>query len=163
LSTLGGSCSLVPCCTTDPDIWVNASSSWGIGLVVKEYWSAWHLLLGWDHDDRDISWAKSVALKLAILWLVRNRFSDCNVMVRGDNMGFIGEFNKGRLWNASHNATIRRMASCLVPFNILLVPVYVSSENRADSVSCSILGPHHLCLGFAFKLPSELSPFLPHV
>src|SRR5882724_6494460 len=43
LSTPGGSCSLVPHCAIDPGIWVNASSSWGIGLVMKEYWSAWHL------------------------------------------------------------------------------------------------------------------------
>jgi len=131
---------------------------------MKEYRSVSHLLPGWDCDDRDIGWAESVALQLAILWLVGNRFSDCNVMVRGNNMGVIGALNKGHSWNSSCNATIHRMASCLVPFNISLVPVYVaSSENRADSVSHSILGPHHLHLGFAFKLPSELSHFLSHV
>jgi len=95
LSTLGGSFSLMPCCATDHDIWVNASSSWGIGLVVKDHWLAWHLLLGWDCEDRDIGWVKSVALELAVLWLVGQRFSNCDVMVRGDNMGVIGMFNRG--------------------------------------------------------------------
>jgi len=151
----------VPHCATDLDIWVNASSSWGIGLVIKNFWSAWRLLLGWDHEDRDIGWAESVALELAVLWLVRQGFSNCNVIVRGNNTGVIGAFNKGCSWNASWNATIFRMASCLVPFNISVVPVYVaSSENRADPVSHGILGPQHLHLGSTFKLPLELSLFL---
>jgi len=54
LSSLGGSHSLVPCHSMDPDIWVDASSSWGIGIVVGKHWSAWCLLSGWDDADRDI-------------------------------------------------------------------------------------------------------------
>jgi len=155
LSTPEGSCSLVPCCTTDWHL-VNVSSSWDIGLVVKGYWSAWHLFLDWYHEHRDIGWAESVAPDLAVLWLVRQGFSHCNVTVRGDNMGVIGTYNKGHFWNMSWDSTIQKMASCLVLFNISLALVYVASlENRADSVSHGILSPQHLHLGSAFKLPLE--------
>src|SRR5882724_6407263 len=59
LSTLGDSHSLVPHCAIDSDVWVDVSSSWGLGLVMKDFWSAWCLLLGWDCEDREIGWAES--------------------------------------------------------------------------------------------------------
>jgi len=90
--------------------------------------------------------------------------SDRNITNRGDNTGVIGAFNKGHSWNTSQNALIHRMASCLVPFNIAITPVYVASlENRADSVSYSTLGPQELHLGCTFELPLELNSFLSHV
>jgi len=70
-------------------------------MVVGEHWAAWHLLPGWDCDDRDIGWAESVALKLAILWLVGQGFSNCDIIIRGDNTGVIDAFNKGHSQNAS--------------------------------------------------------------
>ena len=93
--TPGGSHSLTPCQKIDPDIWVDASSSWGIGLCIGERWAAWRLLDGWRQGDRDIGWAESVALELAIMWLIQHQFADCEVMVRGDNIGVIRAFNKG--------------------------------------------------------------------
>ena len=67
LSSPGGSRSLIPRRSMDPDMWVDASSSWGIGIVVGERWSAWRLLLGWHGADREIRWAESVALELAVI------------------------------------------------------------------------------------------------
>ena len=64
--------------------------------MVGEHWAAWHLLANWDREDRDISWAESVALELAVLWMVQQGLSDCDVTVRGDNTGVIGAFSKGR-------------------------------------------------------------------
>ena len=145
-------------------MWVDASLTWGIGLIVAKRWAAWHLLTGWDGEDRDIGWAESVALEIAILWLVRQGLSDCKVTIRGDNTGVIGAFNKGCSRNASRNATIRRMASYLIPFNITVIPVYVaSSENRADLVSCGTPGSHNLRLGCPLELPPELDSFLSRV
>jgi len=142
---------------------VDASSSWGISLVVGKCWSAWCLLAGWHSADRDIGWAESIALELAVMWLIKQSFSNCNVTIRGDNTGMIGAFNKGRSQNTSHNDTIHRMATCLVPFNISISPVYVaSSENRADqclmvhwvlksfaliAVLCSLQSYHLSCPG----------------
>src|SRR5882724_6407299 len=38
LSTQGTSHSLVPRRSVDPDIWVDASLTWGIGLIVSKQW-----------------------------------------------------------------------------------------------------------------------------
>jgi len=122
------------------------------------------LLVGWKHGDRDIGWAELVALELAILWLVQSDFADCEVMVKGYNTGIIGVFNKGWSHNISHNAAICRMASSLVPFNMTIFPLYVSSAaNRADPVSCGTLGPQSLCLNCSFELLLELSESLSYV
>jgi len=95
LSTPGGSCSLSPCHKVDPDIWVDASSSWGISLVVGNQWAAWRLWEGWKHGNRDIAWAELVTLELGILWFFQSDFSDLEVMVKGGNTRVISAFNKG--------------------------------------------------------------------
>jgi len=61
-------CSLMPHRRLDPDIWADASTSWGIGLVMGGQWTAWQLKDGWKAGGRDIGWAESIALKLAVLW-----------------------------------------------------------------------------------------------
>jgi len=73
----------------NPDIWVDALSSWGIGIVVGNHWATWHLCEGWHAGDRDIGWAKSVALELAIMWLVPQELADFDITVRGDNTSII--------------------------------------------------------------------------
>jgi hypothetical protein len=46
----------------DPDMWVDASSEWGIAIVMSGHWRAWKLH-HWKSDKRDIGWAESVALE----------------------------------------------------------------------------------------------------
>src|SRR5882724_1728690 len=55
--------SLKPHLTIDPDIWVNASSSWGISIIFSMAWYAWSLIPGWRTNVRDISWAETTALE----------------------------------------------------------------------------------------------------
>ena len=93
--------------------------------MVTDHWAAWHLCDGWKSADRDIGWAESVALELVVMWLVQQDFADCKVAVKGDNTGVIGVFNKGHSCNISHNTTICRIMSSLVPFNITIHPIYV--------------------------------------
>lgn len=58
----------------DIQLFVDASSSWGIGLVVGERWCAWELAKGWQGKGRDISWAEMVAVELAVRWMVEAGF-----------------------------------------------------------------------------------------
>src|SRR5882724_12041936 len=75
LSSPGGSQSLAPHHKVDPDIWVDTSTSWGIGLVVSDHWAVWHLCDGWKCADRDIGWVESVALEVVVMWLVWQDFT----------------------------------------------------------------------------------------
>jgi len=80
----------------DQDVWVDASTDWGIGVVVGQLWAAWKLRLSWKSDGRDIGWAESITLKLMILRLICNGYADCDITIHGDNTGVIGAFYKGR-------------------------------------------------------------------
>jgi hypothetical protein len=156
--------SLEPRWTVDPDIWVDASMSWGIGIVVGNHWAAWRLLPGWKSDGRDIGWAESVALELAVMWLVQKDFHDADVRIWGDNTGVIGAFLKGRSRSIPRNDTTRRITSSLIPFNLTISPSYVaSSANRADPISRGVLGSSDMRLVCGFELPSELQNFLAYV
>lgn len=53
----------------DIDLWVDASTDWGIGLFFRGKWSAWTLIDGWKGSGRDIGWLEAVAVELAILTL----------------------------------------------------------------------------------------------
>ena len=41
------------------EFWVDASSSWGIGIVFDNYWDHWKLHSGWDKGGRNIGWARN--------------------------------------------------------------------------------------------------------
>jgi len=65
----------------DPDMWVDASTNWGIGVVIGTLWASWKLKKGWNSGGRDIGWAKSIALELAVLMLVDWGFKDCLITI----------------------------------------------------------------------------------
>ena len=58
--------SLLPHLHCDPDMWVDASMSWGIGLVVNSCWAAWQPLDGWKEAGHDIGWAEMTTMELAL-------------------------------------------------------------------------------------------------
>ena len=53
----------------DPNLHVDASSSFGVGFVIENCYAGWRLIEGWACESRDIGWAESMALELAIYWL----------------------------------------------------------------------------------------------
>ena len=145
-------------------VWVNASTDWGISIIKGRLWVAWRLRTGWRSDGRDIGWAESITLELAVIWLMRDGYMDCNITIHSDNMGVIGAFDKGCSCNIAHNDSIQRTASAIIPNNITISPVYLlSASNRADPISCSILGPLSLHLQELLQLPEELTPFLTYI
>jgi len=129
---------LAPMLHIDPDVWVNASTSWGIGIMVKGCWAAWKLLDGWRSRDCDISWVEMIAMELALLWVLAAGICDMKVMIQGENMGVLGTLNTGRSRNTASNLSIFWMALDMAPANILVEPVYMTLEtNLADACSCS--------------------------
>ena len=148
----------------DPDIWVDASSDWGIGLVARDARAAWRWsqdISRWKRDGRDIGWAEMVAMELAARFLEQEGARDEEVILRGDNMGVIGALEKGRSRNFQVNDSIRRTEVICMASNILLRPRYVNTKtNRADPVSRGIPDARLRRINIRFTLPPELSPFL---
>ena len=113
---------------------------------------------------RDIGWAESVAVELAILWVVEQKRSDLEILIHGDNTNIIDAYKRGRSRNIARNASLRRITTSLIPSNLTLTPIYVPSDsNLADPISRGVLGPPQLRLVYLSKLPQELVPFLIHV
>ena len=126
------------CLTTLPvvdlNIYVDASTSWGIGLCVGGLWAVWRLVSGWNTGGQDIGWAEAVALELAAMWLAETDRHDMSVVIHSDNKGVIDAFNKGRSRNLHRNDCIRQISLLLAISNISVVPVFVPScLNKADS------------------------------
>jgi len=135
----------------DPNLHVDTSLSFGVGFVIDNRYAGWRLIEGWACETRDIGWAESVALELAIYWLTQQQYRDANIVVCSENTGVIGAFSNGRSRNPVCNDCIRRITSCLIPENVMISPKYIASgENLADPVS------HGLFLGFGLSLSSRL-------
>lgn len=146
--------------TQDLDLWVDASTDWGIGLLLGSRWNAWTLLEGWRGHGRDIGWLEAVAVELAVLTLSDLGFANASVLIRSDNQGVIGAFHSGRSRNFQVNLCIRRVEIVAMTSNVTHVLSYVeSAKNKADPISRGEVGPSASRLN-TLKLPDELSPFL---
>src|SRR5882724_7469435 len=138
--------------------------AWGIGVILSDHWATWKLKPGWKTNGRDIGWVESIALKLAILWLLQEGHTDCDITIHGDNMGIISAFSKGHSHNTSHNESLCHIASCIIPNNVEISPVYVTSaSNKANPISRSIMGPPSLQMLGSLQLPVELNSLLSYI
>jgi hypothetical protein len=81
--------------TCNYNIWVNASTDWGIRLIWSAYWVAWKLLDGWKGPSRNIGWLEGVAVELAIQAMRMMGVHNVDVLIRSDNEGVISAFSKG--------------------------------------------------------------------
>lgn len=145
-------------------IYVDASTSWGIGVLIDSHWDAWRTTPAWKGPSRDIGWLEGVALELLIYALEEKGLHDMHILVHSDNQGVIGAFDKGRSRNHEINLSIRRSASVLSALNLSLSLAYIESEkNPADPISRGINGPPADRLFTTFALPEELTPFFSHV
>jgi|SRR5882724_6819613 len=132
--------------------------------MLSSQWAAWKLRPGWKSDGRDIGWVEYIALELTILWLLHDGHTDCNITIHGDNTGVIGAFAKGHSHNISCNESLCHIASYIIPNNVHISPVYVTStSNKADPNSQGILGPPSLQISESLQLPVELEPLLSYV
>ena len=151
-------------CTRDYNIWVDASTEWGIGLIWGSHWSAWKLLDGWRGPSRDIGWLEGVAVELAILATRAMGIRDADVLIRSDNEGVIGAFSKGRCSNFMTNLSIRRSDEVYSDVGISVTLIYVNTvDNLADPISRGILPPSSQAFPLSIPIPIPLLSFISHV
>lgn len=140
-------------------LYVDASTSWGIGLVWGWNWEAWRALPGWQTKERHIGWAEGAALELLTYALEARGIRDVTIRVFSDNTGIIGAIRKGRSRNTEINSVIRRMSAVLDSINVVFDLEYIVSElNPADPLSRGVLGDPARRLQ-SITLPPELSNF----
>lgn len=149
--------------TRDYDIWVDASTEWGIGLLWGGRWSAWRLQDGWKGPSRDIGWLEGVAVELAILATREMGVRDADILIRSDNEGVIGAFAKGRCSNFMTNLSIRRSDEVRVATGISSSLIYVNTaDNLADPISRGILPPSATRFLPPIPIPSPLAAYFSH-
>ncbi len=148
----------------DWDISVDASTDWGIGVVVNGKWDAWSLRPGWKSEGRNIGWLEALAVEFLVYILEANDLRDVTIPAHSDNQGVIGAFEKGRSRSVSVNLSIQRSAVILTTRGISLSLSYIeSAKNPADPISRGDLGLPEMRLKTYFQLPDELTPFICHV
>src|SRR5882724_8748984 len=92
-------------------VYVDASSSWGIGLIVHNHWAAWKLANGWCSHLRDIGWAEAVAIEMAVMWLTGSGLHGFSIKINCDNTSVINSFWKGRSCNPERNQSLIRITA----------------------------------------------------
>ncbi|KEP46856.1 putative reverse transcriptase domain protein [Rhizoctonia solani 123E] len=120
----------------DLEIFTDASTSHGLGVIVGSEWAAWTLLDGWKQDSRDIGWAEAIAVEMAIFWVIQNGIRRTSITVRCDNQGVVFAWKAGRSRNAQQNDTIARVMALCMSNDIHLSLEYIESAlNPADRPS----------------------------
>lgn len=127
----------------DVQWWGDASSSFGVGVVVSGVWDVWQwtdsTIIG-PGRQYDIGWAEAVAVELGLRLVLHLNLPTVQpgvtVLVRSDNKGVVGAVNRGRSRNAHTNRILKEIYKILAASQIKLSPTYVQSGiNRADSLS----------------------------
>jgi hypothetical protein len=80
----------------DLNIWVDVSSTWGIGIIIRNKWDALTWSSPWHYEGQDIGWAEAVAVELVAQILFEQGISNASILIRGDNQGVVGLYECGR-------------------------------------------------------------------
>ena len=148
----------------DLGFYVDASTSWGIGIVMGDSWASFQLSPVWKVAGRDICWLETLAVELLTYFLEDMGFKNCRLLIHSDNQGTIGALDKGRSANSHINLSVRRTHLVLSDLSITPEIVYIeSAANPADPISRGDPGDAGKQILPTFKLPDELSDCFLHV
>ena len=142
-------------------VFVDTSTSWGIGLVLNGKWLAWQLKEGWRSENHDIGWAEMVAVELAVRTLVTGQFRNCHIIVRSDNQGVVGALKAGKSRGTQQNLILREIVKLIQNHNLWISTTWIASlDNPAEGPSRGIFPHKDLLSPFRPKIPFHLSSFI---
>ncbi|GAW03118.1 reverse transcriptase ribonuclease [Lentinula edodes] len=147
---------------SDNVIFVDASTCWGIGLILNGKWLAWELREGWrDDEGRHIGWAEMVAIELAIRTLISTGRSGLRIRIYSDNKGVVGALHRGCSRGPQQNLILRKIVELMQKHNIWVEPKWVSThDNIADAPSRAHFPPRALLHPHPPAIPSHLKLFV---
>ncbi|KAG9105221.1 hypothetical protein FRC07_009484, partial [Ceratobasidium sp. 392] len=142
-------------------VYSDASTSFGIGIIIDDEFISLRLAPGWKSEGRDIGWAEAIALEMAIIWLTHMGCRDASVTAHCDNQGIVFAWEACRSRNAHQNESIARSYATAVAHNLLVnVPYIRSEDNPADLPSRGIHPPDRVWATFPPPIPDHLADFL---
>jgi hypothetical protein len=145
------------------DFWVDASSSWGIGIIVDGEWDAWRFSPGWDTDGRNIGWAEIVAIELGLRFAIHKGYSDTHFLIKSDNQGVIYAIQGGKSRSPTQNLVLQHITTLLSQHKLWISSLYVPSvDNLADPPSRGLPAANLPRASSSLTLPPYLHPFLLH-
>ena len=145
----------------DNKVYVDASTSWGIGLVLDGKWLAWEFKSDWQAEGREIGWAEMVAVELATRTLITAKFKNCHIVVRSDNQGVVGALKAGRSRGTHQNLILREIVKLLQDNELWISTTWVSTlENPADAPSRGVFPGKDSLFPYPPKIPFHLSSFI---
>ena len=140
----------------DVQAFSDASSSLGIGVVIRDRWRAWALKPGWNNDEKDITWAEAVSMELLVRTILDQAPRGAKFKIYGDNRGVVEGWWSGRSRNTETNEVFKRLHSILRVHGCEIYTRYVpSASNPADGPSRGILPSLNKLLP-PVELPPEL-------
>lgn len=143
------------------DIFVDASTSWGIGILINSKWAAFKISSEAFSSALSIGWAEMVAVELAVSLLCSVHPRKSHFLIHSDNQGVIGAINSSFSRGASQNASLSRLSSTLLNHDSFLSTAYIrSKDNPADPVSRGIIPPIASRLNTKIRLDPDLVPLL---
>ena len=136
---------LSPPLPVDLNWWGDASSSFGIGIVLGTYWAVWKWAPGFlvgPRRDHDIGWAEAVAVELGLRVAISCHFLSSGpvggqtFLVRSDNAGIVFVTNKGRSRSRETNQILKHVYLLQAQHQIRLKTIHVTSQNNiSDALS----------------------------
>jgi hypothetical protein len=125
--------------------WGDASSAFGIGVVIGPFWNVWRYADGvrvGPKADFDIGWAEAIAVELGLEMATYHdvlnhseEFRSC-LLVRSDNQGIVTVLNSGRSRSEATNSVLQRIYASLARSSRTVHAVYIPSrDNIADALS----------------------------
>jgi hypothetical protein len=140
-------------------LFVDASTTWGIGLIIDGKWLAWELKSGWkgSNNERNIGWGEMVAVELALRTLVSSGFKNTRVLIRSDNEGVVGALKKGSSRGHEQNLILRKIVELIQEHGIWVDCTWISTHNNpADGPSRGIFPPRSGLYHKPPKIPRHL-------
>jgi len=102
-------CGMAITCKPAPhvsEIFVDASTSWGIGFIMDGKWLAWPLIPGWKSDNCDIGWVEMVAVELALHAIITAGIQNAHLIFCSDNSGVVGAMKVAMSCNYQQNGIL---------------------------------------------------------
>jgi len=90
----------------DLGLYVDASTSWGIGIVIGDSWALFQLFPDWKAPGRDICWLETLVIELLTYFLEQMGLHNCRLLIHSDNQGTISTLDKGQIPNSHINLSI---------------------------------------------------------